>query len=154
MTSTIATGQLVPDMTLRDEEDNEVSLRGVGTTLVLYFYPKDDTPGCTTQACSLRDEWSEFDRDDVTIYGVSPDDAESHRRFREKYALPFHLLVDEDHRLADAFGIWGEKRMYGKTYEGIVRSTVVVDADGTVRTIERDVKPAQHNDLLRDALGR
>jgi peroxiredoxin Q/BCP len=154
MTATIAPGQQLPDLTLTDDAGNDVRLHDLsGSTIVLYFYPKDDTPGCTTQACSLRDEWSAFDREDITLFGVSPDAADSHAAFREKYSLPFPLLVDADHALAEAFGIWTEKKNYGKTYMGIVRSTVIVDPDGTVRTIKRNVKPADHTAWLRNELG-
>jgi peroxiredoxin Q/BCP len=145
----------VPDLTLCDEDGTPVRLRDLaGSTVVLYFYPADDTSGCTKQACALRDSWSEFDaREDVLIYGVSPDDAESHTQFRRKYDLPFHLLVDTDHELAEAFEIWRERTNYGKKYMGIERSTVIVDPDGTVRTIKRRVKPDAHVGWLRGELG-
>ncbi|MBC7645375.1 MAG: peroxiredoxin [Thermoleophilia bacterium] len=156
MTSTlIDVGQLVPDVTLTDEIGSDVRLRDLaGKTVVLYFYPKNDTPGCTTQACELRDSWSAFEcRDDVVIYGVSPDDGASHQKFRAKYDLPFHLLVDADHQLAEAFGIWKERTNYGKTYMGIERGTVIVGADSKVLTIKRRVKPAEHTDWLKGQLG-
>jgi peroxiredoxin Q/BCP len=155
MTATIEAGQRVPDMTLADEAGTQVRLRDLaGQTVVLYFYPADDTPGCTTQACDIRDSWTQFDGlDNVVIYGVSPDDAESHQRFRAKFDLPFHLLVDTDHKLADAFGIWGEKNNYGRKYMGIIRSTVIVDPDGSVRTIKRNVRAKAHADWLRQELG-
>lgn len=152
--TTLATGMQIPDLTLIDEAGRPVRLRDhAGQTMVLYFYPKDNTPGCTTQACALRDAWPTFDRDDVVIYGVSPDGEASHRRFHDKLSLPFHLLVDADHALAEAFGIWREKKNYGRTYMGIERSTVIVDPDGTVRSIHRKVSPAAHNDLLKEELG-
>jgi peroxiredoxin Q/BCP len=155
MTATqIGVGHQVPDVTLQDENGNDVRLRDfVGRTLVLYFYPKDDTSGCTTQACSIRDEWATFDRDDVAIFGVSPDGVASHRKFHDKLGLPFHLLVDEDHALADQFGFWIEKSMYGKTYWGVERSTVVVGPDGLVQAVKRKVKPAEHTAWLADELG-
>ncbi|MCW2923887.1 MAG: alkyl hydroperoxide reductase/Thiol specific antioxidant/Mal allergen [Thermoleophilia bacterium] len=150
----IETGQPVPDLTLVDDTGADVALRDLaGRRVVLYFYPKDDTPGCTTQACDLRDSWSEFEGiDDLVVYGVSPDGAESHRKFRAKHDLPFHLLVDEEHRLAEALGFWVEKSMYGKTYWGVERSTVVVGADGTVIAIAHKVKPAEHVAWLRGVL--
>jgi peroxiredoxin Q/BCP len=150
----IDVGQLVPDVTLTDDQGVDIALRGLrGKRVVLYFYPKDDTPGCTTQACAIRDSWSEFEAlDDVVIYGVSPDDAASHAKFRAKFDLPFHLLVDEDHRLADAFGFWVEKMNYGRKYFGTERSTVVVAADGTVQAIARKIQPAKHLDWLRGEL--
>ncbi len=154
MTTIDMVGQLVPDITLTDDTGNAVRLRELtGTTVVLYFYPKDDTPGCTTQACSLRDSWSSFDREDVMLFGVSPDSSDSHSKFRAKYDLPFHLLVDDDHALAEAFGIWAEKKNYGRTYMGIIRSTVIIAPDGTVRTIKRNVKPADHAAWLQGELG-
>ena len=153
-TTSIEVGQQVPDLVLSDDQGNDVKLRELrGTRVVLYFYPKDDTPGCTTQACALRDSWSRFDAvDDLVIYGVSPDDAAKHQKFRAKHDLPFHLLVDEEHRLADAFGFWVEKSMYGKKYWGIERSTVIIAADGTVQAIERKIQPAKHVDWLASEL--
>jgi peroxiredoxin Q/BCP len=153
--SPIEVGQPLPDLTLTDDAGSSIALRELtGRRVVLYFYPKDDTPGCTTQACALRDSWSEFDAvDDLVVYGVSPDDAASHVKFRAKHDLPFHLLVDEDHRLAEALGFWVEKSMYGKKYWGVERSTVVVGADGFVQAVRRKVKPAEHVDWLRAELG-
>ncbi len=154
MTTTLQLGNAVPDLTLTDDAGSDVRLHDLaGKTVVLYFYPKDDTPGCTTQACSIRDEWSTFDRDDIALFGVSPDSAESHTKFRTKYDLPFPLLVDADHALAEAFGIWTEKKNYGKTYMGIVRSTVIINPDSTIRTIKRNVKPADHTAWLASELG-
>lgn len=154
MTTTNIIGQSMPDITRVDDAGNEIRLRDLtGTTIVLYFYPKDDTPGCTTQACSIRDEWSTFDRDDVVLFGVSPDSSNSHAKFRAKHDLPFRLLVDDDHALAEAFGIWAEKKNYGRTYMGIVRSTVIIDPEGRVRSIKRNVKPAEHTSWLKGELG-
>ncbi|MCW2927392.1 MAG: alkyl hydroperoxide reductase/Thiol specific antioxidant/Mal allergen [Thermoleophilia bacterium] len=154
-TSALDIGQPVPDLTLSDDQGRDVSLRALaGSRVVLYFYPKDDTPGCTTQACELRDTWSEFDGvDDLVVYGVSPDGAEAHQKFRAKHDLPFHLLVDEDHRLADALGFWVEKSMYGKKYWGVERSTVIVGADGNIQSIVRKIQPAKHVAWLRSELG-
>ncbi|MCW2920320.1 MAG: thioredoxin-dependent thiol peroxidase [Thermoleophilia bacterium] len=151
----IEVGQPVPDLTLPDDQGGQIALRDLrGTRVVLYFYPKDDTPGCTTQACAIRDSWSEFEAiDDLVIYGVSKDDAGKHQKFRAKYDLPFHLLVDADHELADAFGFWVEKMNYGKKYFGMERSTVIVAADGTVQAIARKIQPAKHLDWLRGELG-
>lgn len=148
-------GQQLPDLTLVDDQDTPITLRALtGQRTVLYFYPKDDTPGCTTQACALRDSWSEFDAvDDLVIYGVSPDSADKHRKFRAKHDLPFHLLVDTDHQLADALGFWVEKSMYGKKYWGVERSTVIVDADGRIQAVARKVKPGEHTAWLREQLG-
>ncbi len=150
----IDVGQPVPDVTLTDDQGNDVVLRDLrGTRVVLYFYPKDDTPGCTTQACAIRDSWSEFqDVDDLVVYGVSRDDAAKHQKFRAKYDLPFHLLVDDELELANAFGFWVEKSLYGKKYMGMERSTVIVGADGNVQAIARKIQPAKHLDWLRREL--
>jgi peroxiredoxin Q/BCP len=112
-----------------------------GRRVVLYFYPKDDTPGCTAQACSLRDAQADFDRVGATVLGVSPDSVESHAKFRDKYALGFRLLADQDHRTAEAFGAWGEKTNYGKTSMGIIRSAFVIDENGTIVLAKYNVKP-------------
>jgi peroxiredoxin Q/BCP len=122
-----------------------------GHVVVLYFYPKDDTPGCTTQACALRDEWKDFDGKAV-IFGVSPDSAASHAKFIRKHSLPFPLLVDEEKKIVGDYGVWVEKSMYGKKYMGTERTTFVIGADGKIKTILRKVKPAEHTDLLRAAL--
>jgi peroxiredoxin Q/BCP len=122
-----------------------------GQVVVLYFYPKDDTPGCTTQACALRDEWKDFDGKAV-IFGVSPDSAASHAKFIQKHSLPFPLLVDEAKKIVGDYGVWVEKSMYGKKYMGTERTTFVIGADGKIKTILRKVKPAEHTGLLRAAL--
>lgn len=154
-TSPIGLGQQAPDITLTDDQGSAVALRALAPKrVVLYFYPKDSTPGCTTQACALRDSWSEFgDIEDLVVYGVSPDGVESHRKFRAQQDLPYHLLVDDEHELAHAFGFWVEKSMYGKKYMGMERSTVIIGADGNVSAIKRKVKPAEHLDWLRGELG-
>ena len=128
------------------------SLRG--KPVVLYFYPKDDTPGCTRQACGLRDAWGEFDKRGAIVLGISPDSPRSHTKFREKYGLPFTLLADEDHAVAEAYGVWVEKKMLGKKYMGIERSTFVIDADGNVAKVMRRVKPDTHADQVLAALPR
>ena len=155
MTASIEVGQAAPDLVLSDDQGASVALRDLrGRRVVLYFYPKNDTPGCTTQACALRDSWSEFEGvDDLIVYGVSRDSAASHQKFRAKHDLPFHLLVDDEHQLADAFGCWVEKMNYGKTYWGIERSTVVIAANGTVQAIARKIQPTKHVDWLRGELG-
>lgn len=122
-----------------------------GVPVVLYFYPKDDTPGCTTQACGLRDAWRDIDRS-AEIFGVSIDPVASHDKFIAKYSLPFPLLSDVDHKLVEAYGVWVEKSMYGKKYMGTERSTFVIDAGGRIASIFRRVKPAEHVALLQDAL--
>jgi len=117
-----------------------------GRPVILYFYPKDHTSGCTTQACGIRDAWSEFERAGAVVLGVSPDDVASHQSFRADYELPFTLLADPEHAVADAYGVWAEKSRYGRTYMGIVRSTFVIGPDGTVEKAIRNVKPETHAD--------
>ena len=147
-------GAALPRFSLQDELGNAVNSDDLrGRWVVLYFYPKDNTPGCTTQACDIRDHWEEFSNmENLAIYGVSPDSAASHQRFRDKHALPFSLLVDTDHALAEQLGIWAEKTKFGKTYMGIVRSTVIVNPDGIVHAIKRNVRAADHVAWLRSEL--
>lgn len=129
-----------------------VNLRDLkGKTVVLYFYPKDDTPGCTTQACSLRDAWPRF-AGKAEVFGVSIDPAKSHRKFIDKHSLPFPLLTDEEQKIVQAYGVWVEKSMYGKTYMGTERSTFVIGPDGKLKAILRKVKPADHAEQLLAAL--
>ena len=130
----------------------EVSLADFrGKKLVLYFYPKDDTPGCTAQACGLRDAWKQFEGG-AEIFGVSTDPVASHEKFIAKHQLPFPLLSDQEHKMAEAYGVWVEKNMYGKKYMGTERSTFVIDGDGRIAKIFRKVKPEEHVDLLLEAL--
>jgi peroxiredoxin Q/BCP len=146
-------GKPAPDFELTSDSGETVSLASLrGKPVVLYFYPKDDTPGCTAQACGIRDAWGEFKRAGAVVLGVSPDDAASHAKFKEKYGLQFPLLADPDHAVAEEYGVWGEKHLYGKTYMGIVRSTFVIDADGTVTKVMRKVKPDTHADDVLTAL--
>ncbi|MEY2563845.1 MAG: thioredoxin-dependent peroxiredoxin [Verrucomicrobiota bacterium] len=124
-----------------------------GSALVLYFYPKDDTPGCTSQACGLRDSWDEFGPK-ANIFGVSIDSGASHEKFIKKYQLPFPLLSDPEKKIVEAYGVWVEKSMYGKKYMGAERSTFVIDGAGRITAIFRKVKPEEHVDLLRSALSK
>jgi peroxiredoxin Q/BCP len=147
-------GKPAPDFELSSDSGERVSLASLrGKPVVLYFYPKDDTPGCTTQACGIRDAYGEFERAGAIVLGVSPDDEDSHAQFKEKYELPFTLLADPDHQVAESYGAWGEKTNYGKTYEGIIRSTFVIGPDGTVVKAMRNVKPDTHADNVLAALG-
>ena len=123
-----------------------------GKSYVLYFYPKDDTPGCTTQACALRDGWNALSKK-AAVFGVSIDSVKSHQKFIQKYSLPFPLLADEEKTLAEAYGVWVEKSMYGKTYLGTERSTFVIGPDGTLKAVLPKVKPAEHLEQLLAALG-
>ena len=130
----------------------EVSLADFrGAPLVLYFYPKDDTPGCTAQACGLRDAWEEI-KPCAAVFGVSIDSAESHKQFIKKFQLPFPLLSDPDHKMVEAYDVWIEKNMYGKKYKGTERTTFVINRNGGIAAIFRKVKPEQHLDLLKQAL--
>jgi peroxiredoxin Q/BCP len=150
----VSEGSPAPDFTLKSDSGVEVTLSELrGKPVVLYFYPKDDTPGCTTQACGIRDAWSDFKKSGAVVLGVSPDDESSHTKFKEKYSLPFPLLADHDHKLTEQYGFWVEKKNYGKTYMGVERSTVVIDADGNVAKILRRVKPEAHADQVLTALG-
>jgi peroxiredoxin Q/BCP len=147
-------GQPAPTFTLPSDAGEEVSLASLkGKPVVLYFYPKDDTPGCTTQACGIRAAWGDFERAGAVVLGVSPDDEASHEKFKQKFDLPFTLLADTDHEVADAYGVWGEKTYAGKTYMGVLRSTFVIDGDGNVARIFHEVKPAEHAEQVLAALG-
>ncbi|MDX6591597.1 MAG: thioredoxin-dependent peroxiredoxin [Gaiellales bacterium] len=135
-------GQPAPGFSLESDTGEQVSLESLrGRPAVLYFYPRDDTPGCTRQAWAIRDIWGDFERAGVALFGVSPDTAKSHRAFKEKHGLPFTLLADPDHATADAYGSWVEKTNYGKTYWGIDRSAFVIDADGNLAAAKRRIKP-------------
>jgi len=149
----IEEGKPAPAFTLPSDSGDEISLASLrGTPVVLYFYPKDDTPGCTAQAIGIRDAWSEFEQRGAVVLGVSPDSPESHVKFRKKHDLPFTLLADEEHRVAELYGTWVEKSMYGKTYMGVERSTFVIDAEGNVTKVMRNVKPDAHADEVLAAL--
>jgi peroxiredoxin Q/BCP len=149
----IAEGSPAPDFTLKSDSGDEVTLSELrGRPVVLYFYPRDDTPGCTTQACGIRDAWSEFKRTGAVVLGVSPDDEESHSKFKDKFGLPFTLLADHDHKLTEQYGFWVEKNNYGKKSMGVERSTVVIDPEGNVAKILRRVKPEEHANQVLTAL--
>jgi peroxiredoxin Q/BCP len=138
-------GQQAPDFELASDTGERVRLSDLqGKPVVLYFYPKDETPGCTRQACGIRDAWDDYQARGAVVLGVSPDDEASHAAFKENHRLPFTLLADPDHAVAAEYGAWGEKKNYGKTYEGIIRSTFVVGPDGTLVKAMRNVKPDGH----------
>jgi peroxiredoxin Q/BCP len=138
-------GKPAPDFELATDTGETVKLSDLhGRQVVIYFYPKDDTPGCTTQACGIRDHWGDFGERGAVVLGISPDDESSHVKFKEKYGLPFTLLADPDHAVAEKYGTWGERKNYGKTYMGIERSTFVIDSDGNVAKVMRRVKPDTH----------
>jgi len=149
----VAEGDVAPDFELSGDSGENVKLSSLrGKPVVLYFYPKDDTPGCTTQACGIRDAYGEFERAGAVVLGISPDDEGSHVKFREKYSLPFTLLADTDHAVAEQYGAWGEKTYSGRTYMGVKRTTFVIDADGRVSKVMENVKPATHADDVLAAL--
>ncbi len=149
----LAVGDPAPTFSMAADDGSTVSSESLaGSRYVLYFYPKDDTPGCTAQACDLRDSWSRVTNTGVELFGVSPDSVKSHVKFREKYALPYRLLSDEGHRVAEDFGVWVEKSFAGRTYHGNERTTFVVGPDGRIEHVLALVKPAEHVDKLMDAL--
>ncbi|HEV8195480.1 MAG TPA: thioredoxin-dependent thiol peroxidase [Gemmatimonadales bacterium] len=146
-------GNKAPPFTLVSDSGEPVSLAGLkGKQVVLYFYPKDDTAGCTVEACEFRDSWAAVRKAGAVVLGVSPDDVASHVKFRKKFALPFPLLADPDHATAERYGVWGEKSMYGRKYFGINRTTFVIDAEGKIRTVFERVKPKGHAAQVLEAL--
>lgn len=149
----IAANQPAPDFSLQDENGKVRTLGEFrGQPVVLYFYPKDDTPGCTTEACNFRDDYHVYEENGVVILGVSPDTAKSHTKFKAKFHLPFTLLADADHKIADAYGVWGPKKFMGKEYEGIHRTTFLIGADGTIVKVFENVKPEGHSAEVLAAL--
>jgi peroxiredoxin Q/BCP len=151
---TLNPGDPAPDFTLPDQDGNPVSLSGLrGKTVVLYFYPKADTPGCTTQACGVRDHRSDYEAADAVVLGVSPDAVKATSKFDQKYGLGFPLLADEGHQVAERYGVWVKKKNYGREYMGNERTTFVIAPDGTIKDVLRKVKPAEHDDLVLSAIG-
>jgi peroxiredoxin Q/BCP len=149
----IEPGQEAPDFELPDQDGRTVKLSGFrGTPVVVYFYPKADTPGCTTQACGVRDHQSDYAAARATVLGISPDSVADVKRFHDKQSLNFPLLADADHTVAEMYGVWVRKSMYGRTYMGNERSTFVIDAGGKVAAVLRKVKPATHDEQALEAL--
>jgi len=149
----IEPGQTAPDFELPDQDGNPVRLSDLrGGLVVLYFYPKADTPGCTTQACGIRDHRADYDAMGATVLGVSPDPVKAVKKFHDKQALNFTLLADEDHAVCDAYGVWAEKSMYGKTYWGALRATFIIDASGTIAHVIPKASPKTHDDEVLKAL--
>ena len=141
--ATVAIGDQAPDFTALTDQGEALKLSDLrGKRVILYFYPKDDTSGCTTQACGFRDQYPVIEEKNGVVLGVSPDSVKSHQKFKTKYNLPFTLLVDEDHAVAEAYGVWGEKSMYGKKYMGMIRSHVVIDEQGKIVDVQYKVSPA------------
>ena len=146
-------GDKAPNFSLRDQNGNNVSLDSfLGNKVIIFFYPKDDTPGCTVEACNFRDDFEMYEEKNAVLLGISKDGEESHKKFISKFDLPFRLLCDEDNAVAEAYGAWGEKSMYGRKYMGIIRTTVVVDADGKVEKVFEKVKPKDHSKELLEML--
>jgi peroxiredoxin Q/BCP len=151
--SMIQKGDAAPDFELPADDGGRVRLGDLkGRRVILYFYPKDDTSGCTTQACELRDALPRIDEKGAVVLGVSPDPVSSHQRFRDKYRLNFPLLSDQDHQVSEAYGVWKEKSMYGRKYWGIERSTFIIDENGVVADVWRKVKPKGHADRVEELL--
>jgi peroxiredoxin Q/BCP len=149
----VAEGQEAPNFTLPDQDGNEVTLSELrGQTVVLYFFPKADTPGCTAQACGVRDRGADYRKAGARVIGISPDEVGALERFAAKYDLDFTLLADADHAVADAYGTWVEKSMYGKKYMGVARATGVVDPEGKIAKVLPKVSPKQHDELVLGAL--
>jgi len=151
---TISAGDPAPEFTLADEEGQMHNLSDYrGNPVVLYFYPKDDTPGCTKEACGFRDDYSAYEKAGVKILGVSPDNSKSHAKFKAKYELPFTLLADPDHEVLKSYGVWGLKKSFGREYEGVNRTTFLIGEDGEILKVYKKVKPANHSAEILSALG-
>ena len=151
----IETGQPAPDFTLADQDGNDVRLSDLrGKRVVLYFYPKADTPGCTTQACGIRDRGSEYADAGAVVLGVSPDPVKAVKKFHDKQSLNFTLLADEDHAVCEQYGVWAEKSMYGKTYMGAQRATFLIDEEGVVRHVIPKASPKTHDDEVLGVLAQ
>ena len=148
-------GNKAPNFELEDSEGTVHKLSDYqGETIVVYFYPKDDTPGCTKEACSFRDSYKDFKDAGVTIIGISPDKVESHKKFKDKYALPFTLLADSDHEVCESYGVWGLKKSFGREYEGVYRTTYIIDPEGQVQRVFENVKPSDHSQEVLSELGK
>ena len=145
----ITEGEMAPDFELQTDSGESVRLSDYrGKSVILYFYPKDNTPGCTKEACGIRDAWGEFERRGAVVLGVSADNVASHERFKAKYRLPFTLLADREHEVAELYGAWQPKRLTGKSFLGIVRSTFLIDSEGKIAKVWPKVDPSKHADLV------
>lgn len=150
----ISAGIPAPDFELLDDTNTVRKLSDFrGKNVVLYFYPQDDTSGCTKEACNFRDDYSAYEKAGVVILGVSPDNLESHQKFKTKYHLPFSLLVDEGHKICDLYGVWGPKKFIGKEYEGVLRTTFLIDGNGNIVKVFEKVRPSEHSAEVLSALG-
>ncbi len=142
-----------PDFQLQDDTGTPRKLSDYrGRPVILYFYPADDTPGCTKEACNFRDDYSQYQKASISILGVSPDSVKSHAKFKAKYQLPFPLLADEGHKVCDAYGVWGPKKMMGREYEGVLRTTFLIDAKGKIAHVFENVRPSEHSTEVLGAL--
>ncbi len=149
----ISANKPAPDFALPDDAGKTRRLSDYrGKPIILYFYPADDTPGCTKEACNFRDDYSAYVKSGVTILGVSPDSVASHVKFKEKYQLPFPLLADEGHKVCDKYGVWGPKKMMGREYDGVLRTTFLIDPEGRIARVFENVKPAEHSTEVLAAL--
>ena len=149
----ISAGIPAPDFELPDDTGTARRLSDFrGKPVILYFYPEDDTPGCTKEACNFRDDYSAYQKAGVTILGISPDSVKSHVKFKKKYGLPFPLLADEGHKVCDLYGVWGPKKFMGREYEGVLRTTFLIDARGQVARVFEQVRPAEHSAEVLEAL--
>ncbi|HSK88783.1 MAG TPA: thioredoxin-dependent thiol peroxidase [Anaerolineales bacterium] len=150
---TLPAGIPAPDFELSDDENIPRKLSDFrGKNVVLYFYPKDDTPGCTTEACNFRDDYSAYEKAEVAVLGVSPDTVKSHVKFKQKFQLPFPLLADEGHKVCDLYGVWGEKKFMGREYQGVLRTTFLIDKNGKIVKVFENVRPAEHSTEVLSAL--
>jgi thioredoxin-dependent peroxiredoxin len=148
----ISSGIQAPDFSLPDENNVTRRLSDFrGRPVVLYFYPKDDTPGCTTEACNFRDDYSVYVNADIVILGVSPDSHKSHAKFKAKYSLPFPLLADDGHKICSKYGVWGPKKFMGRGYEGVMRTTFLIDSNGRIAKVFENVRPAEHSAEVLEA---
>jgi len=149
----LTSGIPAPDFELPDDTNAPRKLSAYrGKPVILYFYPKDDTPGCAKEACNFRDDYSAYEKAGVAILGVSPDTSRSHARFKTKYQLPFPLLADEDHKVSELYAAWGFKKFMGREYEGVLRTTYLIDAQGNIARVFENVRPAEHSVELLEAL--
>jgi peroxiredoxin Q/BCP len=150
----IPAGIPAPEFELYDDTNTLRKLSDFrGRNVVLYFYPEDDTPGCTKEACNFRDDYSAYEKANIVILGVSPDNVESHIKFKKKFQLPFPLLADEEHKICDDYGVWGPKKFLGKEYEGVLRTTFLIDGNGNIVKVFEKVRPAEHSAEVLSALG-
>ena len=149
----LTSGVPAPDFELPDDTNTVRRLSSFrGKPVILYFYPKDDTPGCTKEACNFRDDYSAYEKEDVIILGISPDTSRSHAKFKAKYQLPFPLLADADHKVSELYAAWGPKKFMGREYEGVLRTTYLIDALGTIAHVFENVRPAEHSAEVLEAL--